>query len=184
MSGSLRYCLRHRAVRSGAWACAVAVGAAIVAVAFWWPVQQRVQQLEEQFLALRREAIDQRQLAQGLVAFERANKDVTRLQSKLEYGGTQAQLVEDFTRLARSNDVRIVSEAYEEGRRTGTHGILNADLAVSGSYRALRQFLDGLAALPSWSEVDAVELERAKQTGMVSGKVRIVTYRLPQEASK
>jgi Tfp pilus assembly protein PilO len=184
MSGQLRYCLRHRAVRTGAWSCALALGVAVVAAAFWWPVHKRVHSLQEQFTAARREAVDQQQLEQDLAVYARAQTNAARLQAKLAYAATQAQLVEDLAGLARSNDVRIVSEAYEEGRRTGTHGVLNADLAVSGTYRALRQFLDGVAALPSWSEIDAVELERAKEIGAVNGKVRVVTYRLPQQATK
>jgi Tfp pilus assembly protein PilO len=185
MSGRLRYCFRHPAVRSGAWACAVAAGAAVVSLALWWPAHDRMQNLQSQFSDAKRELIDRQQLMKGLTAYESAQKSAASLQAKLEYGGTQAQLVEDISRLARSQGVRIVSEAYEEDRRRGgSHSVLNADLAVQGDYRSLRGFIDGLGSLPSWSEIDSVELERAREAGVINGKVRIVTYRQSQQAIK
>ncbi len=173
----VRYVLRHPAVRSGAWAAALAGVGAAITVATWLPAHHRVGQLTQE-LTTKSRALREADASEKLLAtYEQARAAVALLEKKLEYAATQAQLLEDLGRLARQHGVRIVSEAYEEGKKGGAQATLNAELAIRGSYAAIRGFLAATSALRTWSEIDEVVLEKAREPGVVNGKVRIVTYR-------
>ena len=175
--GRLRYVLRHPVVRAGAWAAALCLVAAATSFAAWLPTHQRVQHLAQELGAKSRALREADQSEKVRLAYEQARKAVEVLEAKLEQAATQAQLLEDFGRLARQHGVRIVSEAYEEGKGAGVQQTLNAELAIRGSYGSIRGFLAATSALRTWSEIDEVVLERAREAGVVEGKVRIVTYR-------
>jgi Tfp pilus assembly protein PilO len=167
----LRYSARHPWARAGAWAC----GCALVAFAAWWPEQREQAALEEAIVSQRRTLVDARRTEELARAYLQARKEIAALDRKLGHAATQAQLVQDFARLARRHGVRIVSETYEEGR--GVQPTLSAELAVQGAYPALRDFVAGLAGLPTWSEVHEVRIESARGAKLQKGRVRIVTYR-------
>jgi Tfp pilus assembly protein PilO len=171
----LRYSARHPWARAGAWACGCALVAAGAAFAAWWPEQREQAALEEAIVSQRRTLVDARRTEELARAYLQARKEIAALDRKLGHAATQAQLVQDFARLARRHGVRIVSETYEEGR--GVQPTLSAELAVQGAYPALRDFVAGLAGLPTWSEVHEVRIESARGAKLQKGRVRIVTYR-------
>lgn len=171
----LRYSVHHACARAALIACALSIGAAAVAVVAWWPVRQTSARLEAQIDAKRRDLVRMHQAQEVLHAYTRARKSVGLLEKKLRQAATQAQLVENLARLARKHGVHVVSETYEEGR--GSPATLNADLAVQGSYRALRDFMRDLPALPTWSEAQEVWLEKMRGSRLIKGRFRIVTYR-------
>lgn len=174
----LRYSARHPWARSGLWAVAAAGMLAVVAASAWWPTQRQHAALEEEIAAKRRDLVQARQAEELARAYEQARGAVAVLEKKLQHGATQAQLVENFARLARKNGVKIVAETYDEGRGgTGAQPALSAELTVQGSYPALREFLRELSTLPTWSEVHEVRLETVQGTGTQKGRIRIVTYR-------
>lgn len=173
----LRYSARHAWARTGLWACASTGALMLIVLAVWWPVRHVQTELEDNIAAKRRELVQTQQAGELLAAYTQSLKDVAVLEKKLEYATTQAQLVENFSRLARKHGVKILSETYEEGRNTGVQPTLNAELAVQGGYPALREFLRDLSTLPTWSEVQEVRLESAQGTGMQKGRIRVVTYR-------
>lgn len=173
----LRYSLRHPWVRIGLWAAGAALGLMIVALAVWWPARISQQRLEDQIAAKRRDLVQAQQAEELLHAYVRASKEVVVFEKKLEYAATQSQLVENLARLSRKHSVKIISETYEEGRTPGTQPTLNTELAVQGNYPALRDFLRELSALPTWSEVQEVRFESERSTGLLKGRIRVVTYR-------
>jgi len=173
----LRYSARHPWARAGLWTCAVAAVLMFVVLAVWWPAQREQAALEDKIISTRRAMVQAQQADELSSAYARAHKDVALLEKKLEHAATQAQLVENFARLARNHGVKIVTQTYEEGRGAGTQPTLSAELTVQGGYPALRDFVRDLSALPTWSEVQEVRLESVQGAATQKGRIRIVTYR-------
>ncbi len=173
----LRYSARHPWARAGLRAFAAAAALVFAVLAFWWPAQHEQAALEDKIISKRRALIQAQQADELLSAYARARKDVALLEKKLQHAATQAQLVENFARLARNYGVKIVTETYEEGRGAGTQPTLSAELTVQGGYPALRDFVRDLSALPTWSEVQEVRLESVQGAATQKGRIRIVTYR-------
>ena len=177
-AAELRYSARHPWARSGLWAVTAAAVLVLAAAGAWWPAQREHAALDEAIAAKRRGVIQARQSEELARAYAQARGAVEVLEKKLQHGATQAQLVENFARLARKHGVRIVAETYDEGRgAAGAQPALSAELTVQGSYPALREFLRELSALPTWSEVHEVRLETVQGTATQKGRIRIVTYR-------
>lgn len=173
----LRASARHGAARSGLLACAAGALLVAAATAYWWPAERARAQLEGE-IALKRRALAQvRHAGELRDAYGRAAKQVASLEQKLDHAATQAQLVENFARLARNRGVRILGETYDEGRGAAAQSALSAELAVQGGYPALRNFLGDLSGLPTWSEVQEVRLESLQGSAEQKGRLRIVTYR-------
>ena len=180
----LRYGARHPWARAGLRAGAAAATLALLALAVWWPAQRERTALEDKIQSKRRDLVQAKQADELLGAYARALKDVALLEKKLQNAATQAQLVENFARLARHRGVRIITETYEEGRGAGAHPSLNTELAVQADYPALRDFLRDLSTLPTWSEVQEVRLESVQGAATQKGRIRIVTYRHPAQQAK
>lgn len=173
----LRYDARHPWARSGAWTCAATAVLALAVAALWWPAQREREALEGAIAAKRRELIQAQRAGELVRAYAQARVRVASLEKKLRYAATQAQVVENFARLARKHGVKILTETYEEGRNPGAQPSLNAELVVQGGYPALRDFVRDLSALPTWSEVQEVRLESARGAAGQKGRIRIMTYR-------
>jgi Tfp pilus assembly protein PilO len=173
----VRYSFRHPWIRAGLIATAAVGILTLIALAFWWPAKTSRAELEEQIASKRRTLVQLQQADELLRIYTRAQKDVLALEKKLANAATQAQLVEQLGRLARRHKVTVLSETYEEGRSTGSYGVLNTELTVQGSYPALRDFLRSLPELPVWAEVQELRLEAARDAGAVKGRIRIATYR-------
>src|SRR5262245_9454431 len=177
-AAELRYSARHPWARAGLWAAGASALLMFGAAALWWPAQRERLALEGEIAAKRRALVQARQSDDLARAYVQAHAAVAVLDKKLEHGATQAQLVENFARLARKHGVRIAAETYDEGRNaSGAQPALSAELSIQGSYPALREFLRELSALPTWSEVHEVRLETVRGAAVQKGRIRIVTYR-------
>lgn len=174
----IRYCARHPLARAGLWGLLGAGVALAVTLALWWPALHAQSSLETGIAGKRQELVQMRQADELLRLYEVARKSTPLLEKKLEQSVSQAQLVESLARLARQHGVRVASETYQEGRSAGGQTLLLAELAVQGSYAAVRNFLRGLPGLPMWNEIQEVRLEGARGTAAVRGQIRIATYRV------
>lgn len=173
----LRNSARHPWARGGLRACVLGTVLLAASAAAWWPAERSRAALEGE-IAAKRSALSQTRQAHELMgAYAKAAKQVAVLEGKLEHAATQAQLVESFARLARKHGVKIISETYDEGRGSAAQAGLSAELSVQGAYPALRDFLRELSGLATWSEVQEVRLETARESGMQKGRIRIMTYR-------
>jgi Tfp pilus assembly protein PilO len=172
----IRYALGDRSVRGGLWALLASAVVAVVATAYWWPAASEHEQLLERIANQRREVVRNQQAAELLHAYQQAQSVVPSLEAKLAQAPSQGQLVEQLGGLVRRHGVRVLSEAYEESKRADRPPALIAELVVVGSYAALRNVIDGLASLPSWSEVEELRIEQTP-AGELRGRLRIVTHR-------
>jgi hypothetical protein len=173
----LRYGLSHPWARAGLRA-SLGMGVLLVAATLaWWPRHAASAQLHAQLADLREHIVRARRDSEVLAAYQAAKVDVAALEKKLDYAATQAQQVGDFEELAHRLGVTIVSQSFETAGRDDAQSVLNTDLIVQGSYRSLRNFIAAMPELASLTEVDEVVLERAREPGMVKGRIRLVTYR-------
>lgn len=172
----LRYGARHPMARAGRWALAVAVTGLTLSGALWWPIASERTRLIDQIAQQRRALVAAREAVELQRAYGLAAQRAPELENKLRQTVSPAQLVESLGQLARRHGVRIVAEAYEEGRRERPPQSLVADLTLTGDYLALRRFIDGLAGLATWSIAEEVRLEVVRGGTDVRARLRVVTY--------
>jgi len=179
---NLRYCARHPYVRRGTIAAAGALAFMLLAYAgLWWGAARAHAALMEQIESRRRAVVDTMHAGEVARAFQRARRDIDAVERKLVAAVEQAVLVEKLGRLARSKNVMVVSESYEEGKALGAgYTPLIMDITLQGSYPGMREFLLGLPALPALIEVQDARIERARETaGVLKARLRLVAYRKP-----
>lgn len=174
----LRYSLRHPRVRTGLLVSAVAVLVLLmVAMAYWWPAWDTAARLDAQIEQKRRQAVEASYSAQLAQSSQRAAQHIAQIEKKLEASGTQVNLVQNLATLARRNNVKIVSEAYEEGKAKDGYMPFVHELTLQGGYAELRQFLIALQELPTFTVVQDAVLSRAGNTGIIKAQLRMHTYR-------
>jgi type II secretory pathway component PulM len=174
---SFAFYLRYPSIKVAMISVGALLVVAAVFAALWWPVEQRRQELSASVDRERNTILASRRQEELASAYSRAKAGVDVLQKKLTYAATQAQQVADIAQLARRHDVMMLSQDYEESTRANEPSMLYTDLTMQSKYPALRSFVEDLAGLPSWTEVQEVSVERARESGMVKSRIRLVTYR-------
>lgn len=178
------YSPRHPAVRWGVRACLISAVLALAALGFWWPAEQKFLKLSDQITQYRRNLVQAQQADELLQAYAIAQKDVPVFEKKLEQAASQAQLVENFGRLGTQYGVRLLGETYEERKDANGRALLVAELTVQGAYPAMRNFLQGLPSLPTWTEVRDIRLESQRELKIIKGRILVITYRQLLEAKR
>lgn len=176
---NLRFSMRHPVVKAGIVASVVSV-AIVVAIGFsyWWPAQRDTERLVEAIQAKRKAVVAAMHAGDVARAYERTRREAAVVEEKLSAVIGQAELVKSLSRLAKKKGVKILAEAYEEGRERGGYVPLYVDLALEGRYSSLRHFLNGIQTLPVWTMVQEAKLARLqKGAGWVKARLRLVTYR-------
>jgi Tfp pilus assembly protein PilO len=174
----LRYALRHPYVRAGGWINLALIVAAIAAAAVRWPVAQQHAELTAFVDAKRKQMVYSMQAGEMMRNYRHAQAVVPRLEQKLQAGMRQSDLVDSLGRLARQHDVRVLSQAFEEGKARGAYSSLHVNITLQGRYTALRDFLDGLSSLPLWLEIQEAGIERAREApDAVRTQLRLTTLR-------
>lgn len=181
---SLRYSLRHPIVRASIIANLVVWGIILITlVAYWRPAERQTNNLTKTIEQKRREtrnAIYAENVAQ---AYAKSAKEVVALEKKLNIDAAQASLVKNLGLLAKKENAKILSEAYEEGKEQGDYIPLHLQLTLQGNYISLRKFILGLETLPTWSMVQEVTLSRESENGNenIKAYLRLITYRRNSE---
>ena len=180
---SLRYAFRHPYVRAGAWinlGLVVTVGAVAVAR---WPVVQEHRQLTSAIESKRQQMVYAMQAGEMMRHYRHAQLVLPPLEQKLQTSARQSELIDNLGRLARQHDIRILSQAFEEGKTRGAYQPLYVNLALQGRYVALRDFLNELSSLPAWLEIQEAGIERSRETpDAVRAQLRLSVLRKPTTA--
>ena len=173
-----RYSLRHPRVRSGVLVSAVAVFVMLLTgVAYWWPALNASATLKLQIEQKRRQAVEASTSAQLVLVSRRAVQHVEQIEKKLAASGTQVNLVQNLSTLARQHNVKILSEAYEEGKAKDGYKPFVHELTLQGGYAELRQFLTALKDLPTFTIVQDAVMSRAGNAAVIKAQLRMHTYR-------
>lgn len=175
---SWRYAARHPMNKAALASLLLLLIATGVAFGSWWPAYRERQALIAQIETQRRAAVDALHAADVARAYRAARSNADALAQKLNTSGGQADMVKSLERLAAKCHVRIVSQAYEEGKAKNEYLPLYLDTGLQASYPSLREFLAELSTLPVWVEVQDMNLARAReQPGLIKANLRLLTYR-------
>lgn len=173
-----RYSLRHPRVRIGLLVALVSVLLLVtVAIAYWWPAWNAAASLKVQIELKRREAVEASYSAQLAQSSRRAAQHVAQIEKKLDASGTQVNLVQNLATLARRHHVKILSEAYEQGKAKDGYMPFVHELTLQGGYSELRQFLIALQELPTFTVVQDAVMSRAGNAVVIKAQLRMLTYR-------
>lgn len=175
---SLRYAYRHPWVRWGAWINLGLLAAVVVAALARWPVAQQHRALEAAVDGKRKQMVYATQAGEMMRNYRHVQVVVPRLEQKLQAVARQSDLIDSLGRLAREHDVRVMSQAFEEGKPRGAYAPLHVNITLQGRYAALRDFLEKLSSLPLWIEIQEAGLERSRETpGTLRAQLRLTTLR-------
>ena len=173
-----RYAVHHPVIRAALASQLLLLIVTAVALAYWWPAYREHQSLVTRIETQRRRAIDSLHTMDVARAYRAASANADALTRKLHASGGQADLVKSLEQLAARCHVRIVSQAYEEGKGKSEFLPLYLDTGLQADYPALRAFLARLSTLSVWVEVQEMTLERAReQPGVIKAHLRLLTYR-------
>ncbi|HKK06819.1 MAG TPA: type 4a pilus biogenesis protein PilO [Gammaproteobacteria bacterium] len=172
------FALRHSWVRVGlASAAAVMVLLVLLVFAYWRPAYHRHAALAERVGSLRKDLVAAMRDEELTRTYDKTQKDIVRLEKKLDAESGQAALVDNVTNLARQSHVNVISESYEEGHEDSGYVPLFQVIALQGGYEDIRDFLRGVQCLPTWTVVRETRLERLHDSQAVKAILTLVTYR-------
>lgn len=180
----LRYSLRCRAVRLALGALLMAALCCLaIALAWWAPVRREHEQLARTIDAARQARLSAARLQDAARAEQQVRPTVLALERKLQTHAGQADLIQGIARLAAHRGVRVVSQAFDEGKpQADLRQPLYLDLGLVGDYAALRHLSADLATLPMWIEILEERLElSAPGSTQVRAQLRLLTYRNGRE---
>jgi len=131
----------------------------------------------------RRQAAEASYSAQLALISRRATQHVAQIEKKLEASGTQVTLVQNLATLARRHNVKILSEAYEQGKAKDGYMPFVHELTLQGGYAELRRFLIALQELPTFTVVQDAVMSRAGNAAVIKAQLRMHTYRKVENRS-
>jgi len=173
----LLFSLRHPRVRAS---IAVFVGAVLLLVAeviYWWPTSVSAEKTGAEIEA-RRQAIFNADLNVQLAhASGLAVQQVALIERKLEASATQAILVQNLEALARRHNIKIISEAYEEGKTKDGYSSFVHELTLQAGYPELRNFIVGIQGLPTFTVVQEAMLGSVSNSPAIRMQLNLITYR-------
>lgn len=171
---SLRHPLVRRSIASLMVSIIFLVG---ISVFYWWPARDAEESLNARIDDKRREISNAEFRAKLARVSGRAELQVAQMERKLDASVTQAALVQNLAALAQQYNVKIVSEAYEEGEPEKGYLPLVHGLTLQASYPEVRSFIAGLQELPTFTVVKGAVFGHASGSSDVRVQLDMVTYR-------
>lgn len=172
------FSLRHPLVRASIAGLAVSLLLLlIVGGAYWWPAKDASESLAAKIGDLRRELSNADSSAQLAKVSGLAAQQLAQIEKKLDASVTQAVLVQNLAALARRHNVKIVSEAYEEGKPKDGYASLVHELTLQATYPELRSFIADLQGLPTFTVVQEAILGHTASSQAIRAQLNMVTYR-------
>lgn len=174
----LRFALKYPRVRVVSKMLGIALLVfVLVGLFYWWPTWYAANKLTSE-IDDRRQQIIYAKTSAGLAnAANHATQHVAQIEKRLDAAVTQVALVQSLAALARRHNVRILSEAYEEGKPKDSYSPLVHELTIQAGYPALRSFLAGLQELPTFTVVLDTNIARISNSTSLKAQLRLVTYR-------
>ncbi len=150
----------------------------LVGFGYWWPIERGYSELLRQTETKRKEMVNSLRAADISRSYSYSAKQIEVLERKLNIEAAQTDLVRYLSTLAIKQNIKIISEVYEEGQVQNGYVPLHLDLNLQGSYSALRRFISGLQSLPTWTYVREGTISGSQEgLGVLKAHLRLVTYR-------
>lgn len=178
----LMFSLRHPRVRTSIIGFMLSMLLALlIGMFYWWPVMHSVNRLKAEIDDRRREIVSAEYNVKLAQTSGYADQQMALIEKKLDTSVTQAALVQNIAALARRNNVKIISEAYEEGAAKDGYAPLVHELTVQAGYSELRGFISGVQQLPTLTIVQEAILGRSSKSSVIKAQLNIITYRRAAE---
>lgn len=175
---ALLFSFRHPIVRAGIAGFAVSVILLVFVGTFYWlPAKGAEESLRIRVDDKRREIFNADFSARLAQVSGHAALQVEQIERKLNASATQATLVQNLAALARQHNVRVVSEAYEEGKTGDGYSTFVHGLTLQAPYPAIRSFIAGLQGLPTFTVVQRAVLGGTSSSSDVKVQLDMITYR-------
>ena len=149
----------------------------IITLALWLPVYSEystawkenvLSKSEIRKVSLRNELSD---------AYQLNTKRVSKIEKKLRIRISQAEIINDISRLAQRNGINIVSESYSAGESIEGYELLNQNLVAEGGYSSIRQFLREIDQLAVWTVSQEVRLKNLNaKDKKISARLKLAIY--------
>jgi hypothetical protein len=146
-------------------------------VFYWWPARNSAEHVRTQIEDKRQEIFRLESSARLAQASGRAAQQVAQIENKLDASVTQASLVKNLAALARKHNVKIISEAYEEGKSEDGYTPLVHTLTLQAGYPQIRGLLSGLQSLPSFTILQEATIGQSPGGAAVRAQLSLITYR-------
>lgn len=178
----LLFSLRHPRVRFSIIGFAfLSLLALIIGTVYWWPMMHNANRLRAEIDDRRRAVASAEYNAKLAQTSGYAAQQMDMIERKLDTSVTQAVIVQNIATLARRNKVKIISEAYEEGKEKDGYAPLVHELTVQAGYSELRGFISGVQQLPTLTIVQEAILARSSNSSSIKAQLNIITYRRATE---
>lgn len=151
---------------------------------YWLPTINALERAQAELHDRRFAIADEEFKAKLADASGLASMQMAQVEKKLDIAVTQTALVQNMAMLARRNNIKILSESYEEGRPKGGYAPLMQVIIVQAGYAELREFIAGVHQLPSLTLVQEAMLSRSSGSSVLKAQLRIVTYRRDSDLLK
>lgn len=172
------FSLRHPRVRASIAALMVSVLLLVITgYGYWWPAREAVESLRTRIDDKRQEVFNADFSAKLAQVSGRAAQQVVLIEHKLDASATQAVLVQNLEALARRHNVKIISEAYEEGKSKDGYSSFVHELTLQAAYPDLRSFISGLQELPTFTVVQEAMLGHSASSFAIKAQLNLITYR-------
>lgn len=172
------FSLRYPRVRAGIAGVVVSVLLGLViGMAYWLPIAHTTNKLKADIDDRRLKFASTEHIVRLAQASGYAAQQMALIEKKLDTSFTQAALVQNIAALARRHNVKIVSEAYEDGKTKDGYSPLVHEITVQAGYSELRGFISGMQQLPTFTIVQEAVLSRSANTSAVKAQLYIITYR-------
>lgn len=146
-------------------------------VFYWWPARSSAEHVRTQIENKRQEIFRLELSARLAQVSGRAAQQVAQIENKLDASITQASLVKNLAALARKHNVKIISEAYEEGKSEDGYTPLVHTLTLQAGYPQIRGLFSGLQSLPSFTILREATLAQSTGVNAVRAQLSLITYR-------
>ena len=172
------YAARHPLVKTATVGILLLLITVGVELGYWWPANHEQRTLITRIETQRRATVDALHAGDVTRVYRAAKSAVGVLDQKLNASGGQSDLVKSLEKLAVTRHVKILSQAYEEGKAKSEHLPLYLDISLQASYVSLREFLVDIHTLSFWVEAQEMVIERSREhPGLIKANLRLLTYR-------
>jgi hypothetical protein len=179
------YVMRYPLLRAGAMITLVILTCTLlVSLAWWGPMKleqwKTVETIDENRYVLQ----EVKRVSEISQANRNAQITVALMEKKLHAEMNQAQAVQQLSKLAASQKVRVLSQSFETGKKQDQIETLYIDLTLLGDYRGIRGMLAELPKMKVWIEVLEANMSSAVKGGeQVKCQLTLAVYRYAQNNS-
>lgn len=170
------------------WVQTSAVGMFLTAIVFitvwimyFAPLQNKLNQAEQELKQNIHTLKSIEHKKELLASFKTGQHKLAMQIKKLNRKITQADLIENITKLAQMNNLKIISESYKEEKEYNGYQPLIQSLILEGRYALIKRFTFMIKSLETWTVVEEFKLER--MDGKKSLKVFLKLKTLKQKQS-